>query len=212
MGLDIHVMRPRRLFMRDYEPPVQKLMPGVEVEVICAKPLSATDAGMVEHAILEYVRRHQRNKRYFMPNSDEIHFSERFSYTNFDLLREFAAFLDYPQKTLLIGPEKAFGDGYDLDALPSLKGAWRTKKSSYPHLVFHEDNQGFYFPTTFDFPVKTDFGYFGSTMSLREELVKLSTITHRALRHKETIDGAIQLLLKAAEASEQSGLPIVFDG
>jgi len=38
MGLDIHIMRPRKFFLRDYELPVQRLLPGVEIQVIGGEP------------------------------------------------------------------------------------------------------------------------------------------------------------------------------
>jgi len=212
MGLDIHVMRPRRLYLRDYELPVQKLLPGVEVRVIGGEPMSAFDAGVAEDAIVKHVRVNQQEPRYVLPEDDDIHYSERFNYAQFDLLREFAAFFDYPRKRFLLWGDCAFGEGYDLDRLPSLKAAWRRQTSRYPHLVFHEDNRGFYFPTALAKPAPTEFGYIGSTLRLREELERLTTKIHLARAHQETIAGAIELLRQAAEAAEKSRLPIVFDG
>lgn len=215
MGLDIHVMRPKRFFQRDFALPVQQLLPGVPVQVIGTSLLSAFDAETIEGLLVKAVRTHQleqRDHRYVLPAMDDIPFSERFSYDGFDLLREFAACLDYPRKQYLLWGERAFGDGYDLDALPSLKTAWRRQRASYPHLVFHEDTRGFYFPTALQYPIRTDFGYIGSAGSLRTELTALSARLPKARRHREAVWDAIELLLRAAAASEQSGLPIVFDG
>ncbi|MHB9132647.1 MAG: hypothetical protein ACYDBB_16380 [Armatimonadota bacterium] len=212
MGLDIHVMRPRRLFLRNYELPVQKLLPGVEIRTIGMTPMSDFDAGVAEEALVRRVRRDQQDPRYVLPHDDEIYFSERFSYDAFDLLRKFAAYQDYPQRQFAFWGAKSFGDGYDPDTLPSLKIAWRRQTSAYPHLVLHEDNRGFYFPTTIPFPIQSDFGYLGATPRLQEELTALAKRAHQALRYRETVSGAINLLLQAAEASARSGLPIVFDG
>jgi len=212
MGLDIHVMRPRRFFLRDYELPAQRLLPGVEIRVIGAEPMSAFDAGVAEDAVIKQVRWNQNDPRYVLPEDDGIYYSEKFNYAQFDLLREFAAFFDYPQKRYLFWGDRGFGEGYDLDALPSIKAAWRRQQSRYPHLVFHEDNRGFYCPTALAKPMPTEFSYIGSTFRLQEELERLAPKARLAGDHQETIAGAIDLLRQAAEASVNSRLPIIFDG
>ncbi|HEY3416461.1 MAG TPA: hypothetical protein VGM23_06230 [Armatimonadota bacterium] len=215
MGLDIHVMRPKRFFQRDFVLPVQQLLPDLPIRTIGATPVSAADAELLENQLIKQLRLGQLDQethRYVLPATDDHPFAERFSYDQFDLLREFAAFLDYPVKQYFLWGARAFGDGYDLNDLPSLKTAWRRQRATYPHLVFHEDTRGFYFPTKISMPVKTEFGYIGSTSSLRDELTTLSAKATKALRHREMVLGAIALLLNAANASEQSKLPIVFDG
>ena len=212
MGLDIHVIRPRKFFRRDYALPVQKLLPGVPVHVIGANPMSDFDAGVAEDTVIKQVRWNQQDPRYVLPDDEGIYFSERYSYHQFNLLREFAAFQDYPRKRFLCCGDRPFGDGYDLEKLPSLRVAWHRQRSTYPHLVFHEDTRGFYFPTGLALPVKTDFGYLGSTIALQRELEGLARKIYQAGRQRETIDGAITLLLQAAAASVKSRLPIVFDG
>lgn len=215
MGLDIHVMRPRRFFLRDFELPVQRVLPGVEIRVIGVQPMSAVDAEITEQLLVRTLRIQQINQQtppYVLPAGDAVAFSERFSYEAFDLLREFAAYLDFPQTKYLLWGERAFGDGYDLDRLPSLGTAWSKQHSTYPHLVFHEDNRGFYFPTALQSPIKSDFGYLGSVTQLRRELAQLATRTQQALRHREAVNDAIALLQRAVDSAEQSQLPIIFDG
>ncbi len=102
MGLDIHVMRPKRFFMRDFELPVQRLLPGVEIRGLGTHPMTT--------------------------------------------------------------------------------------------------------------PVKSDYGYLGSTPRLRRELDRLSAVTHKAGRHRETVIGAIAFLQQAIDGAEQSHLPVIFDG
>ena len=215
MGLDIHVMRPKRFFMRDFSLPVQRLLPDMEIQLIGVNPMTASDAEITEQLLIRTLRINQHNQQsnpYALPAHDEVAFSERFSYQAFDLLREFAAYLDYPPKQYVFWGAHAFGEGYSIDKLPSLKSAWKTQRSTYPHLVFHEDNRGCYFPTNFHLPVPSEFGYLGSVYHLREELIRVSTRVQQALRHREAVKEAIELLLRAADCAEQSHLPIIFDG
>jgi len=215
MGLDIHVMRPKRLFLRDYELPVQRLLPDVEVRLLGVAPLNDFDAGVAEGDIVKTLRLRQLDQeqhRYVLPANNEILFSARVSYQAFNLLREFAAFFDHPQRLFLLWSPRAFGDGYDVNSLASLRWAWRRQRSRFPHLVFHEDNRGFFFPTRLAQPVPSAYGFLGASSNLRQELTTLHEHLNQAPRHREALTEAIVLLQRAAETSEQSGLPIVFDG
>ncbi len=215
MGLDIHVMRPRKFFLRDFVLPVQRHLPDIPVQTIGATPMTAFEADVAEKQVIKAVRLKQLDQvqnRYVLPEDDAIHFSEQFSYDRFNLLREFAAFLDYPQKRYFLWGDRAFGEGYDVAALPSLKAAWQRRRAHCPHLVFHEDMRGFYFPTRLTFPVESHFGFLGSTFSLREELEQVTMRAHLARDYREAVTEAAALLMQAVEASEQSLLPIVLDG
>jgi hypothetical protein len=207
-------MRPKRFFLRDFVLP-EDWVHSVKFNVVEAAPMNEMAGSGAEQELVQAIRTNQFQQeipRYVLPADDTVKYSARFSCESFDLLREFAAFQDFPQKQYVLWGERAFGEGYDPNGLPSLTAAWNKQRATYPHLVFHEHNRGFYFPTLIKVPIKTDFGFIGSTTQLRQELTQLATKTPKALRFRATVKEAITLLLTAIDHAEQSQLPIIFDG
>lgn len=179
----------------------------------------------------EEARRFGRNVRIWMErrfltqdawdDDGETVFSEQFSFSAIHAVRAYAAHQQW--STGLFELQSGFQDS------PLLRKIYGGIPTDFPHLIHHEDNQGFYVPLDFKHPTKLmgESPMIGSSMQLMFELAALRASLGEFPTYEEWVNGSkisaehpgeelvkygILFLYRACWLSVQHRLPIIFDG
>ena len=152
----------------------------------------------------------------------EVMFSEQFQFDAIHAVRAYAVHSE--------NSTEPFELAADFHCLPALRRVVAGVPTDFPHLIHHEDNQGFYVPVDFELPLKL-MGRpptIGSSIRL---MIELATLRQGLgdfpdyVSRQQGEDGALEphpglawvkygiaFLYQVCWISVQSRLPIVFDG
>ena len=151
----------------------------------------------------------------------EIAFSEQFQFEAIHAVRAYAAHIESSQEPFALTA--------DYHRSPAVRRVLAGVPTSFPHLIHHEDNQGFYVPVELERPLKL-MGQpptIGSSVQLMIELATLQrglggfpdfAARQQGEQDSEAHSGlawvkhGISFLYHACWISVQSRLPIIFDG
>jgi hypothetical protein len=152
----------------------------------------------------------------------EIAFSEQFQFEAIHAIRAYAAHTE-------MSPNTPFEITADFHASPAVRRILAGVPTDFPHLIHHEDNQGFYVPLDFEHPMllMEQPPTIGSSVRLMIELAALRrglgdfpdfAARQQGAKDQEQHAGlawvkhGIAFLYHACWTSVQTRLPIIFDG
>ena len=211
MSQEMHVMRPARFFTGDFKRAIQTL-PGLEAKavVIGAIRMPREQAEEAEKNLLHLVQKFTG-----MPwecGTDVVGFSGQLGFAEWHHTRAFAAYQDHPFKRFLIFGRHPFEKGFRPHEHPAVITSLETKKTSFPNLIFSNDNNGFFFPVKLASPIQTQRGYIGSTLGLQAEVQRLEAVSKSGGYWHADIERVLEFMKQACESSIRLNLPIVIDG
>ncbi len=215
MGLDIFVMPMWRFLSGEYTGPVERLIPNV-IRVGGQKMDLAPELARKKVASFQKVLSQVTDSDISWPDEGEVVFERQFNFRLWHLLRAYAAHQDHPVRAGLLRRSQPFTISDEPECHPGLARIFDGAPTRFKHLIVHADNEGFYFPCKLEHPMPLlpaeERWLTGSSIHLLDELSLLG----QSLRHEsdtlKDVRDAWEFMVKAAKASVDHRLPIVFDG
>lgn len=140
----------------------------------------------------------------------DVVLSEIFDPLSLHAVRSLAAHQEYPARFLFVKrPFRLLDDPRDH---PGLRRIFDGDDTSFPHLMRHSDNKGFYVPAPFRFPGEChepEWWKIGSVHGVLEELERLAPLLDDVDPRLKDAYGSLRRIF---EAARDAGLPVIIDG
>jgi hypothetical protein len=143
-------------------------------------------------------------------DAGDVAFTETTERSMLHALRSLAAWHEYPQQTEFALPENPSGH-------PSLMQIYRGERTSYPHLMRHSDNRGFWFPADYPEPVgcnEAGWWLIGSSQGLSRELDRITPLIEALPpgADRELLEKAHAFFVRAVATANEHELPVIIEG
>jgi hypothetical protein len=225
MALDLHVMPLWKFWAGEYTTATERFAASTGVPMSrVGRPKALYDPHEAQHlakGVRLWIER-QTGVSQAWEDDGDIAFSEQFQLDAIHAVRAYAAHTD-------MSPDGPFEIITDFHRSPAVRRILAGVPTEFPHLVFHEDNQGFYVPVDFEYPMKLmgKAPTVGSSVQLMIELATLRrglgdfpdfAARQQGEQGQEPHPGValvkhgLAFLYHVCWTSVQTRLPIIFDG